>query len=332
MRSALAVAVALVAVGCTREQAQAPAVSTVDWAQRSADGRFEVRQRREGTSCRVQAVVKSADGDRTLWSTQNCLPTPSGLAYLSIDGEKLLVLDLFPSDQAGQTSDWSRVPLVSLWVRGAVVRQYTGAEILSRDRVKDMGKVLSWLRGETYEDARRAARASADGEKVAIDLVDGRTLTLGFDGGPLPAPPASAPPVARAAAPVPTEQADEPDEPALPPAVPPPAEPPPRAPHASDALAADEQGLYRWEDDQGGLHFGVGAQVPARYRKRARPVNASVGVVPVDSPAAAAAPAAAESQPQRLPAQPQLPAPRAAPAEPGSANPAPESRATNPAS
>jgi hypothetical protein len=58
-------------------------------------------------------------------------------------------------------------------------------------------------------------------------------------------------------------------------------------------MAWDEVGLYRWVDDSGALHFGSGSQVPPRLRRRAVPVSASVGVVPVDpAPPDAAAPAA----------------------------------------
>src|SRR5512147_1700037 len=157
MRSVLAAAMLLAAVGC-RQHPPAPATTVDEWIQVSPDGRLELRQRREGSGCRVQAFVKSPDGDRSLWSTQTCLPIPSGLAFLSPNGEKVLVLDLFPTGQAGQTSDWSRVPLISLWVRGAVVRQYTGAEILGDERASDMSKVLSWVQGDSSDDAHRAAR------------------------------------------------------------------------------------------------------------------------------------------------------------------------------
>ena len=318
MRKALAAAAVLAAVGCKQEQQQPPTTTVVEWAQQSPDGRFEIRQRRDGTGCRVQAVVKSADGDRALWSTQTCLPTPSGLAFLSANGEKVLVLDLFPSSRAAQASDWSSVPLISLWVRGAVVRQYTGAEILGQDRVTQMGSVLSWVRGDTLEDARRAARASTDGDHITIQLVDGNSLTLGFEGNPLPVP--SAPPAkpARFEEPV-AAVAGNPTPPPVPVRV----DALPRV-EQSEPLAADEQGLYRWEDDQGALHFGVGAQVPARYRKRARPVDGSVGVIPLDrsEPAAAAPRAPPGSPPAPGPAPAPAGQPTAAPAaQPGPAAP-----------
>lgn len=315
MRRALAAAAVLAAVGCKQQAPQAPATTVVEWAQGSPDGRFELRQRREGSGCRVQAVVKSADGERTLWSTQNCLPTPSGLAFLSPNGEKVLVLDLFPSGQAAHTSDWSQLPLLALWVRGAVVRQYTGAEILGPDRSADMSKVLSWVRGDTYEDMHRAARPSAEGEHISVELADGRTLTLGFEGGPLPAPAAA--PARQAARARDDAAAVEPSPPGAPartdalPAA-------DRTGAVADRLASDERGLYRWEDDQGGLHFGAGAQIPARYRKRARPVDATVGVVPLEPISATAQPAAAGAERQPAAGTPAPQPAGAAPAPAGS--------------
>jgi hypothetical protein len=289
MRRAIAAAAAvLAAAGCRKEPepSTAPQTTVYEWAQQSPDRRFELRQRRDAAGCRVEATVKP--DDRVLWTSQTCLPVPSGLAFLSPNGERVLVLDLFPSSQMAQGPDWTHVPLLSCWSRGAVVRQYSGGEILSASRVTDMRKVLSWVRGDSFEEAHAAARASADGSQVTVDLVDGRSLTLGFEGSALAEPPSMPPP-----APAPERAGDatpQPDQPAA----------SAQAARAPDPLAADERGLYRWEDDQGELHFGVGSQVPARFRKRAQPVSATVGVMPVDSPA-----------PQQQPARPAAGSPAA---------------------
>jgi hypothetical protein len=293
MRSALAAAAALAVLGCKRQQPPAPPATLVEWAQPSPDGRLEIRERREGTSCRVQAVVKSPDGDRSLWSTQTCLPT-SRVVFLSPNGDRVLVLDLIPASQQAQASDWSRTPLMSVWVRGAVVRQYTGAEILGEERASDMTKVLSWVRGDAYDDAKRAAHLSGDGEQVIVNLVDGRALTVGFDGAALPPPPEPAKPAA-----LPTRKvAGLPDQP-------PPLEPVP-ASARGEPSAFDESALYSWVDDQGSLNFGHGSQIPVQYRKHARPVDATVGVIPMDVQAT----------------QPAAGAPGAAPAPGGAAAPA----------
>jgi hypothetical protein len=307
MKRALAVAAVLAAAGCRKEPEAGPgATSTViEWAQQSPDGRFELRQRRDGASCRVQAVVKP--GDRVLWTSQTCLPIPAGLAFLSADGEKLLALDLFPSVPAAQAADWSGVPLASVWSRGAVVRQYTGGEILLPARAADMHRSLSWVRGDSDDAVHRSAHASADGDQVLVDLVDGRTLTFGFEGAPLPTPtppPATARAGADAApalAAAGERRAEGGDLPAA---------------AAADPMASDEQGLYSWEDEQGQLHFGAGAQVPARFRKKARPVSASVGVLPLEHalpqvPKASAEPPAGQQKP---PVAAPQPAPPPAPA------------------
>jgi len=280
MRRALAAAAVLAAVGCKQEPVAPAPTPVAEWVEQSPDGRFEVRQRREAGGCQVQAVAKSGDGEKTLWASQLCLPTASGLVFLSPNGERLLVLDLFPASQAAQSPDWSHIPLISLWGRGAVIREYTGAEVLLPARVTDMRKVLSWVRGDTFDDARRAVRPATDGSEVAIDLVDGRTLSVGFEGDPLPTPAAEpARPTRGAAAsdsaPLPARAAAE--------------TAPPKA-KTPDPIAADERGLYRWEDDEGELHFGAGSQIPAKYLKRARLVDASVGIVPMDSPLPVAAP------------------------------------------
>jgi hypothetical protein len=316
MRRAIAAAAALLAAaGCRKEPEPPTPVATVyEWAQQSPDKRFELRQRRDQAGCRVEAVVKP--DDRVLWTSQTCLPAPSGLAFLSPNGERLLVLDLFPSSQVAQGPDWSHVPLVACWSRGAVVREYTGSELLSAAQVTDMRKVLSWVRGDTFEQAHAAARASPDGSQLTIDLVDGRSLTLGFDGEALPAPPA-------AAAPPPGQEAEAPARP--------PAGTAERSARAAGPAPLDEQALYSWEDDQGGLHFGAGAQVPPRFRKRALPVTGSVGVMPLDRPTPAAQqPAAAKETPAA--GAPATPAAAAAPAAaPGSAAPAPGAAAPAPA-
>jgi hypothetical protein len=299
MRRAIAAAAVLIsAAGCKQEPELPPApVATVyEWAQQSPDRRFELRQRRDQAGCRVEAVVKP--DDRILWTSQTCLPAPSGLAFLSPDGERLLVLDLFPSSQVAQGPDWSHVPLVSSWSRGAVVRQYTGSELLSAAQVTDMKKVLSWVRGDTFEQAHAAARASPDGSQVIVALVDGRSISLGFDGEALPSPPAAAAAEARPQA---QGAAGEPTAPAPAPAARPGGPPP-----------LDEQALYKWEDDQGELHFGAGAQVPPRLRRRAVPVSGSVGVMPLDKPAPAPQPAARDAAPAGAPAAPAASAPPSA--------------------
>jgi hypothetical protein len=310
MRTAVALALAVAVVGCRKApSANEPTGSTVyDWVQRSPDGKAEARQWREASGCRVQAVAKP--GDTVLWSSSSCVS--SGLVFLSRNGEKLLVLDLFPPGAAAQAADWSHVPLAMLWNRGAVSKQYTGAEILAGDRATDMRGTLSWVRGDSYEEARGAARAVADGAQVSVDLVDGRTVTFGFEGAPLPTPPSVS------ARPKPVAQPDVPSAQPTAGALPDRDEPQAQVARKPEAGALDDDAFYKWEDEAGELHFGQGAQVPARFRKVARPVNATVGVVPLDKVNAPAAPPPQPAQPGQPGAQPAGgkpggPAPAAAP-------------------
>jgi len=317
---ALALALGFVAVtGCGSDSIPPRPPPRVEWTLTSSDGRFVVEQRREGTSCRVDARIRP---DRRLWSSRTCVP-PDAVAFLSPDGRRMLVLDAFPARHDG---GWSRVAVASLWVDGAVLREYHGADLLGLEAAADTRGQRSWMRGETAEAVRGAAHASPEGDTVQLELADGRTVGLGFDGGPTPvAPPvklaavASVTPAAEAAPPPPptadpprverVTSASKPTRAASRPklgakrghrAAPParasgslvePA-PPPHQGGAPEALAFDEVGLYRWEDESGALHFGSGSQVPPRLRRRAVPVNSTVGVIPLDRPPAApAAPA-----------------------------------------
>jgi hypothetical protein len=321
MRTALALVIAISAAGCKgdKDNRSAGGAMSFDWSQRSASGTVEIRQRRDSTPsgtdvCRVQALA--VPGEKALWSGTTCIPVPSALVFISRDGEKLLVLDLFPS--AGvQARDWSKVSLVQLWNKGDIERHYRGAEVLAADRAADMRMSFSWLRGETYDEVRASARAVAGGTQVSVDLADGRTITLGFDAAALPTPP-SVSPVAR-----PVEVAVAPEPAHTLPAV---------EDSAASAASAKQDGLidgaiYRWVDDGGEVHFTTGSVVPAKYVRRAQPIHGSVDVVSMDSP---------ETLPQAAatgPAQPGTPAQPGAPAQPGGqAAPAPAAAPAGPTS
>ena len=327
MRKVFLAAAALAAIACRQQPAPAPSPTVVEWAQQSPDHRFELRQRREASGCRVQAVV--LPGEKVLWTSQTCIPTPSGMAFLSANGERLLVLDLFPTSVAAQTPDWTHLPLASVWSLGAVVHQYTGGDILAADRALDMRRALSWVRGDTLEETHAAARASPDGDHVVVELVDGRTATIGFDGAPLPTPPGQAKPVADSTrtdeAPAARPGGNDLEVTRATEELP--------APPAANGL--DEDGLYRWEDETGELHFGNGSQVPARYQKVARPVSGSVGVLPMDSPTQASASLQQPTSPQQPASQqsgrPGAPVPAPAGAAPAGAAPASANPGAGPA-
>ncbi|HYD42018.1 MAG TPA: hypothetical protein VEB43_14405 [Anaeromyxobacter sp.] len=296
LKAALALAIVISAAGCTSktDAGAASGAMSFDWSQRSGDGKVELRLRREsrGTAATCQVQALTVAGGKTIWSSSTCLPVPSGLVFISRGGEKLVVLDLFPA--AGvQSPNWSQVTLAQVWNRGKVEREYKGAEILAGDRAADMRTSYSWLRGESDEEVRDSARAVADGTQISLDLADGRTVTLGFDGAALPTPPSVAP---RAR---PAEVAVTP-EPA-PAALPAREDPPPPA-HQQGGLHEGE--LYRWQDESGAMHFGTGGQVPARYVKVARPVQGQVGVVPMEVPVPAPLQPGQPGQAAQQPGQP----------------------------
>ena len=317
MRTTLLVLVAVSLVACKKERAAESSSSSMadEWEQRSADGTVELSQRREDSrnanECRVQAVSKT--DKRTLWTSKTCLPTPSCLVFIGKGGEKLLVFDLFPGGAAAQSPDWRQVSLVQLWDKGVVVRQYKGAEILATDRAVDMRRSLSWLRGATYEEVRDAARAVAGESQVSADLVDGRTITFGFDRAPLPTPPAvsAPPPTEEAPAPEPA-QAAEPERPA-----------------STLAAGAAEPGglidgeMYTWVDERGVPNFGYGMQVPPKFRKAARPVQGNVGVVPTEARSVNQAQPAAPQPGQVVVLQPGQPVPPTGQPTPQPAGPQP---------
>jgi hypothetical protein len=323
MRRSVLAAALVAATSCLSDPLPPPRPpATVDWSLTSTDGRFQVEQRREGSSCRVEAHVLP---NRPLWTSRTCVPADA-LAFLSPDGRRMLLVDAFPSRQDG---DWSSVSLVSLWADGAVLREHSGATLLGAGAAADPSARLSWLRGSSAEAVRGAARAAAAGDSVQLDLADGRTVALRFDGALLAAPPRAPVAAALSGARAPRPAAEDPRVAAG--AGPPggrddrathAAEPPPLAPpRGEDAavqsrLVFDEVGLYRWEDENGALHFGSGSQIPPRLRRRAVPVSTSVGVMPVDRPLPPPAGApSARSAAQGGPAAADAPAPAGTPAE-----------------
>ncbi len=276
LTTALALAIAVSATACTKDAGSAgsSAISS-EWKHLSADGKVEIVQELVsavgGTpACRVHA--RSTQDDKILWRGTACIPAPSDLVFVSAGGEKLLILNLFPA--AGvQSPDWSDISLAQFWVKGKVERHYKGSEILAADRASDMRRFFSWVRGETLEQVRGSARAVAAGTQVSIDLADGRTITLGFEGALPPTPPALSPihrPAEVAVAPEP-QPAPAQEAPA-----------PPRTSAAPEALVDGD--IYRWEDDAGEVHFTTGSAVPAKYMRRARRLQGSVGVVPMEVP------------------------------------------------
>ncbi len=262
-----------------RTGAAALEFAELNWRAASRDGAAVVEQTGGPEGCRAAARRQGAE----LWSVVACLATRSQLPFVSPDGLRLLVIDPLP-DHAGP--DWSGAVAALLFEKGALLRTVAAGDMVAAARISNMVKDFSWLSGAG--DSASPARYAAEGKAVAFRTVDGRTVTLAFDGGNFPTPRPSS-----KSAPEPAPQS------ALP----------------GKGVAGDpeEGAVYAWEDGEGNVHYGHRFEIPDAYRKQARPVDASVGsmsVEPVGETAAGETAAAVPSpaaKPRPAPAPPPPP-------------------------
>lgn len=139
---------------------------------------------------------------------------------------------------------WSSVEVASLFERGKLVRTFRGDELVKRERIVAMRAGETWARG-LRPGVKEQRPAYGPGDCVRIEAIDEHVVRVGFDGTVSSTDPAA---VAVAAGPA----------------------------------ADDDGGLYKWTDDAGEVHYTNGVDIPAKYRVRAKPVRAQVGVVPVE--------------------------------------------------
>lgn len=253
-KTLIAAAAALALCACRSEPAPPPdaaprpivAPAPHDWTARSADGRVTVRQSRAADACAVEAE----EGGKVRWRVAACVATRTDLVFVSPDGERLLVLHPLP-EHGG--NDWSELTVAALWVRGARERTVLGAELVAHERITEMSRDFSWVRG-VGSSGGAPPRYAGSGSAVALETVDGAALELGFDGSGIPGRRAPAP----------------------------------RAGPAPGALALpgppspERGGTWQWEDRDGSVHFSAWHEVPEERRARARPVTATVGTIAVD--------------------------------------------------
>lgn len=229
-------------------QPAAPAVAPAsprEWTAEAAGGRVVVHQVAAGAGCRLTAT----EGDVLRWSADVCAATRDDLCFVSPDGERLLVLHPLPEGTAGK--DWSKATVAEILARGKVERTLAGIDLVARSFISEMSRDYSWVKG-VGSGPGVAPRYAEGGAAVVIDVVDGATLTLGFDGSGIPG----------------RARAGKGDE--LPALV------------EGYSPEADESTLWRWEDAEGGLHFSHWNQIPARFRRKAVPVTADVGSFTAD--------------------------------------------------
>lgn len=249
-------------LACRREPEAAPAAappppsSPLEWSAEAPGGRVMVRQVPAGSGCRLSGH----EGGGTRWTTDACAGTQEDLHFVSPDGDRLLVLVPLPDGVRGK--DWSEAIVARTFFRGTEERRIAGAELVAASSIADMSRSYSWVKG-VGSGGGIAPRYAEGGGGVVLDVVDGATLRLGFDGSG--APGRSAPATATRTAPAGA-------------AGPAPALPPEEA-RPLPSREADETTLWRWEDAQGGVHYSHWGAVPAASRRKAERVTASVGSV-----------------------------------------------------
>ena len=228
-----------VAVATPVPEEPPPQLELLTWstvAEGAAGPVVQIRQRASAPKrCRAEVTV----GGEPRWSVDRCLATRLQLRFLSPDGAAVLVLDPAPELSAGQPAELA--VLGRLWRQGAPPRELTPSALrLSPGAVRPEGGIVRWL-GE------RDQRASA--QAVEVQLADGTTKAIRFDGADLAAPPAPA--VAARGAPPPCNPCS-------------------------------------YTDDQGTFHMVENAdEIPAKYRKRAsrvRPVENRADAIAVSGP------------------------------------------------
>jgi hypothetical protein len=156
-----------------------PGLELLNWST-VADAAGPVVQLRQTATARDRCHVEVTVGGERRWSIDACVATRLQLRFLSPDGERALVLDPSPEVAGGQPLDLTS--LGRLWRHGAVAIDLTPAALsLHPGALRVEAGVVRWL-GE------RDQRVSAQG--VEVQLADGSSRLLRFDGADLKAPPA----------------------------------------------------------------------------------------------------------------------------------------------
>jgi len=205
--------VAIVTLFCASCRRHPPAASSGDagaalavaWTARSSSGRATLQQRGEDSSC----VLESSGGAEP-WSAPVCAAKADQLAFVSEDGEWLLVLDPLPPVRDGQ---WQEADAISLFHRGELrIRAPVGDLVRTSKDLHFFIGTVGWLRG-TSDLAGSPPRYGPGGDTVVGEVADGSTFSLPFDDRPRPRPPPP-PPTPRTPPPTPAA-ADTGESPAL---------------------------------------------------------------------------------------------------------------------
>ena len=216
------------------------------WTARSADSQAVLTQASVGAGCRLTATL----GGAPAWQADGCVASRGDLVFVSPDADLYLVLFPLPAHHG---ADWSASEVATLYRRGEPARHYAGDELVAAERISDLRAEFSWLRGVRPGEGA-APRYAPDGKAVVLEVADGATLSLGFRGEGVPG---------RTRKPAP---------------------PPAREPVtvAAEATEPDDASLWSWEDAQGQVHYQRWYELSPEARRRARPVNASIGSMKMD--------------------------------------------------
>ncbi|HEX5750756.1 MAG TPA: hypothetical protein VFZ09_31310 [Archangium sp.] len=163
------------------------------WSARSADGNAEVQQTafRDGKALRCTSTSTWSspwDDRKVVWKWDTCIATREQLKFVSPDGKRVLVIDpLLASLRAG--TRWQDVEVATLHEHGVRVKgAKAGALLHAPLEVREPALRILWVKGlGGFPGA--PPRYASDGKAVELDMVDGNTLHLGFDGDGFPAAP-----------------------------------------------------------------------------------------------------------------------------------------------
>ncbi|WP_434388376.1 hypothetical protein [Melittangium boletus] len=165
-----------------------PGVLSAGWngLARSADGRAEVRQFPQESlrarGCRSVSTVLTEGGAReVVWEWPTCLATPEQRAFVSADGQAVLVIDPRP---AVSSRDGREAEVAALYLHGVRAQALKASHLGAAPRVvRAPTPHLRWLEEGGVEPG---ARYTEEGDAVVFRALDGRAWRLGFSGEGFP--------------------------------------------------------------------------------------------------------------------------------------------------
>jgi len=235
------------------EEAPPPEVADLVWSSVSESGVGALAEVRQSATARGRCRVTAALGAQKLWSVDACIATRKEMRFVSPDGIAVVVIDPLP--------DSDETKLGALWREGRHVVDLTPASMrLPQSATRTEGGKLHWL---------GPADPKAIPEGVQVQLVNGSSHLIRFDGRGIEAPP------------------------------------PPQSVQAVAGPAASETCAPCSYTDSAGVYHVVesATEIPPEYRKQAGRIRGTVqraDASPTQPPAQAASPAsgrAASSEP-----------------------------------